>query len=74
MNKYRTLLRVTKKENDWFEIVIPAWDYEKPIACSSTLLPDNIWNRIKVGTRFYCYLNLDALYVEELEFERFEID
>ncbi len=73
MNKYRTLLRVIKKESDWFEIVIPAWDYEKKIACGSALLPVDIWNKLKVGTRFYCYLNLAAECVEELGFERFEI-
>ena len=73
MGNYRTLLRVTKKGLDWFEIIIPSWDYNKRIVLGHSILPVEIWNKLKVGTRFRCYLNLDAERIEDLDFEKFEI-
>ncbi|MCK5018709.1 MAG: ribonuclease Z [Candidatus Peribacteraceae bacterium] len=69
LKTYRTLIRIVEitPDDDIF-VVIPAWNYDKPIKISKDLLGEEYG----IGSRYFGYVNLGAANETELEITNVE--
>lgn len=70
---HRTMVRITEVYEDSLNVLVPAWNHRISISIPLSLIPNELGEYIKSGTRFIAHVNIGAAGSDQIYFENFQI-
>jgi hypothetical protein len=69
---WRTLVRVTRSDQNGVGLIIPGWNVKKEVFCSYQAIPPDIFKDMKKDSRYHVGCNIGAEKAEDLCFDGWE--